>query len=140
LKKIPGSPLRAPRNDVKAGLLRRGPPIRVLVAMTMVDAASGGPHVIPDNALGALIRNLAGLKKIPGSLAPLAPRNDEDARRRRYRDVGSFACVPAVILNASWPGIAVRRTASLRSAYDTAIHAFPVARSPRRGCAGQARA
>jgi hypothetical protein len=26
--------------------------------------------------------------------------------------------------HASWPGIAVRRTASLRSAYDPAIHVF----------------
>ena len=40
----------------------------------------------------------------------------------------------------SWPGIAVRRTASLPLAYVPAIHVFLVSLRQRRGCPGQARA
>ena len=40
----------------------------------------------------------------------------------------------------SWPGLAVRRTASLPLAYVPAIHAFIAATPPRRGCPAQGRA
>src|ERR1700722_14228142 len=105
---------------------------------------SSSAEISPFSSLARASLTRCGRRRLPTSSARkggfvrcmvVAP---EDIRFARIKSFLARHCEEHQRRLSSWPGIAVRRTASLPLAYDPAIHVF-VSKKERRGSPGQAR-